>query len=65
MTLSDFLAEIRTELNEFEEYWLLEHQRDPGGFPLEFSDDNSGDWIEQFMIWQSNPEPTSTKEDPC
>lgn len=46
--LGDFISDMKDNLRQFEKYWKLNHELNPEHFPLEFGEDNTGAWDEQF-----------------
>ncbi len=51
MSLDDFLAELRGEVDAFEKWWREQHAKTPEHYPLEFNKDNEGMWTEQFVYF--------------
>jgi len=50
MTLDEALTELRSDVDAFEKWWREEHAKNPEHFPLEFPENDAGQWTEQF-IW--------------
>ena len=47
-SLTDFMAEMRKDLEDFERTYRESHRQDPERFPLEMIDGNEGLWFEFF-----------------
>jgi len=58
-TLDEFITEQKELLKKFEKYWRREHAKDPEMFPLEFEDDNSGEWDEQLSFFEGDEDETA------
>ena len=59
MTLQECVDELRGDVDSFEKWWKEQHAKNPDRFPLEFPEDNAGQWTEQFiwfMTHQGGPE---------
>ena len=52
-TLSQFVNEIRDQIDAFEAYWKACHVDSPAYFPMFFADDDEGQWWEQFIAFCS------------
>ena len=55
ISLDQFLAELRADVDRFESTWRQEHEKDPEAFPLIFPEENAGGWWEQFMFYRDEP----------
>lgn len=44
-----FVANMKRELDDFQEDWLEQHKLNPEDFPLDLSDNS--EWLEQYLAW--------------
>ena len=42
------VSEMREELKEFQEDWLVEHEQNPEDYPLELG---KQEWFEHYLAW--------------
>lgn len=49
-SLDNFIITIQQELKKFEEEYRENHKKDPENYPLEMTEENSGLWVEFFMM---------------
>jgi len=49
LSLDEFIAEAKQDLQMFEDEWRKQHAINPEAYPLEMSDGNEGQWWE-FLI---------------
>ena len=50
MKIEYFIAETKEELDKFEANWRLKNAQSPEMYPLELEANNSGLWLELFMM---------------
>ena len=50
MTLREYVWQTKMDLDEFENWWNQNHDKEPNDFPLELGE---GDWDEQFNMFVS------------
>ncbi len=50
MTLSEFIKEMRSDLDRFEADWRKRQEDQPDEWPEEM---DAGDWLEQFITFTS------------
>lgn len=46
--LQQFIKEETKSIKQFEKWWIKMNKEKPEEFPLEFDEDNSGLWHEQY-----------------
>lgn len=51
--IDEFMKALRADVDNFEKYWRAKHKKTPDQWPLEFPDDDSGSWWEQFAAFMS------------
>ena len=51
MTLDNFYNEMSLELENFKTYWIEQNKINPEDFPIEIENENSGDWMLQFLAY--------------
>lgn len=56
ISLAEFMAALRAEVEAFEAHWMKERAKDPSNWPL--SQPTRADWEDQFRAW------VETKEGP-
>ena len=54
MTLDEFIKEMYGDVSSFQKTWIEGHKKDPKMYPLEFVDDDTGQWFEQFIAYCSS-----------
>lgn len=50
-SLDEFMQALRADVDGFEKYWREKHKAKPAQWPLEFEDDDTGAWWEQFVAF--------------
>ena len=46
-TLSEFVAEMRKDIDDFEANWVVEHAKNPKQWPMKM---RAGDWYDQLLM---------------
>ena len=49
--LTSFIYQLIVDLYGFGKYWMEKHQENPEDYPLTVNVDNTGLWMEQFLIF--------------
>lgn len=49
--LDSFVKEIQDDIVKFAEEYRKKHAKDPENYPLEFNENNSGLWLEFFLMF--------------
>lgn len=53
MTLEEFIAEMKKDIDKFEVNWRKQNVAKPEHWPMEM---NEGDWYEQFLMFEASGE---------
>ena len=53
MEFHEFIYEMQRDIRLFKQHWEKMHRADPENYPLEMPEDDTGSWIEHFLIWRS------------
>jgi len=53
LSLDDFVAELRRDVDAFEKWWREQNAKNPEHFEMAFPEDNSGLWFEQFLYFMT------------
>lgn len=56
MTLLEYQEELKKNIDVFVQHWIAMHNSDPEAYPLEFPDENAGNWDEQFLMFVNSDE---------
>lgn len=56
MTLLEYQEELKKSIDAFVQHWIAMHNSDPEAYPLEFPDENAGNWDEQFLMFVNSDE---------
>lgn len=51
ITLDQFVTELCNDLVSFQSHWKAQHRNNPGEFPMTFDNDDTGQWMEQFLAF--------------
>lgn len=54
--LDEFMKALRADVDDFERHWREQHRKKPRQWPLEFPEDDSGSWWEQFVAYMGMEE---------
>ena len=51
VSLGEFILEMKDDISRFEALWRARNQENPGQYPMKMLADNSGAWLEQFIMF--------------